>query len=210
VLLITADVYTKYLHPKDRTTRTIFGDGATATLVQGITTQTDERGPLIGPFVYGTDGRGAPNLIVRAGGLRQPRTSETAIPKRDAVGSFQVDDNLYMNGAELFTFTIREVPRTVYQTLAAAGLTVEDVDLFVFHQANQFMLEHLRSQLGIPPDKFCLAFAQCGNTVSSSIPIALHGAQMAGLLRSGHRVLLLGFGVGYSWAGAVLRWVAFE
>ena len=111
-----------------------------------------------------------------------------------------------MNGPELFTFTIREIPPAVQQLLARSCVTIDAIDLFVFHQANQFMLEHLRSELEIPEEKFYLALARCGNTVSSSIPIALKEAQIAGVLRPGHLVMSLGFGVGYSWAGTMLRW----
>jgi 3-oxoacyl-[acyl-carrier-protein] synthase-3 len=205
VLLITAETYSKFLHPEDRATRTIFGDAAAATLVRPM---SDIPGPGIGPFVYGTDGRGAPNLIVAAGGLRKPRTSQTAEPTRDEAGNLRVDDNLYMNGPELFTFTIREIPPAVQRLLALSGRTIDAIDLFVFHQANQFMLEHLRSQLRIPEKKFYLALARCGNTVSASIPIALKEAEMAGVLQPGHVVMVLGFGVGYSWAGAMVRWLA--
>jgi 3-oxoacyl-[acyl-carrier-protein] synthase III len=206
VLLITAETYSKFLHPQDRATRTIFGDAGAATLVRGIDAAPGPGGPWIGPFVYGTDGRGAANLIVRAGGLRQPRSPQSAQPPRDQGVSLRGDDHLYMNGPELFTFTIREVPPVVQQLLARSGMTIDSIDLFVFHQANQFMLEHLRSQLKIPEEKFYLALSRCGNTVSSSIPIALKEAQTAGVLRPGRLVMVLGFGVGYSWAGGLLRW----
>jgi len=206
-LLITSETYSKFLHPEDRATRTIFGDAAAATLVEGTPDPPHPDGCWIGPFVYGTDGRGALNLIVRAGGLRVPRSSETAKPARDEAGNLRVDDNLYMNGPELFTFTIREVPGAVEQLLARSGKTIDSIDLFVFHQANQFMLEHLRSQLRIPVEKFWLSLARCGNTVSASIPIALKEAEVAGVLHAGNLVMVLGFGVGYSWAGALIRWM---
>ena len=111
-----------------------------------------------------------------------------------------------MNGPELFTFTLREVGSAMQRLMDHSGTTIDSIDLFVFHQANRFMLEHLRSQLEIPEGKFFLALADCGNTVSSSIPIALKEAESRGALRPGHLVLTLGFGVGYSWAGALLRW----
>lgn len=206
VLLITAETYSKFLHPDDRGTRTIFGDAAAATLIRGVEGPGGASASRIGPFVYGTDGRGAPNLIVRAGGLRQPRSAESARPSRDEGGNLRVDDNLYMNGPELFTFTIREVGPAVERLLDRSGASMDSVDLFVFHQANRFMLEHLRSQLGIPEEKFYLALSHCGNTVSSSIPIALKEAENAGVLRADQLVLTMGFGVGYSWAGAMLRW----
>jgi 3-oxoacyl-[acyl-carrier-protein] synthase-3 len=206
VLFITAETYSKYLHPEDRATRPIFGDAAAATLIRGIDEPCGPAGPRVGPFLYGTDGRGAENLIVRAGGARRPRSPESSRAARDEAGNLRVDDRLYMNGPELFAFTLREVGPAVQRLMARSDTAIDSIDLFVFHQANRFMLEHLRSQLGIPEEKFVLALADCGNTVSSSIPIALKEAQAVGALRDGHRVLMIGFGVGYSWAGALLRW----
>jgi 3-oxoacyl-[acyl-carrier-protein] synthase-3 len=189
VLLLTADTYSKFLDPDDRGTRALFGDAAAATLVQGRPAAADGL-PWLGPFVWGTDGRGGDNLIVAAGGLRRPDG-----PVR-----------LHMNGPEIFTFALRAVPRAVREVLDQAGKTADDVDLFVFHQANRFMLEHLRARLQVPPEKFVLALESCGNTVSSSIPIALHEAARRGLLAPGRLLLLVGFGVGYSWGAALVRW----
>jgi 3-oxoacyl-[acyl-carrier-protein] synthase-3 len=205
VLVLTADTYSKYLHPEDRGTRTIFGDAATATLVS-VGAMPPGASPWIGPFVYGTDGDGAPHLMIRAGGLRQPRALDPAQLTPDENGNLRFDDYLYMNGPELFAFTIREVPRCVRQLLAHARTTIDSIDLFVFHQANEFMLDHLRSLLEIPVSKFYLALARWGNTVSSSIPIALKEAQVTGALRPGQLVMLVGFGPGLSWAGALIRW----
>jgi 3-oxoacyl-[acyl-carrier-protein] synthase-3 len=203
VLLITAETYSKFLDDQDRTCRTVFGDAAAATLVCGA----DVAGPdPIGPFVYGTDGRGAPNLIVPVGGMRRPRPAATAeTAGRHDPGENQ-NSSLFMNGPEIFTFTLQVVKPLVDDLLARARVDREQVDLFVFHQANQFMLEHLRSQLEIPPEKFFLALSGFGNTVSSTIPIALAEAERAGVLRPGHLVMAVGFGVGYSWAGTFLRW----
>ncbi len=184
LLLLTAETYSKFLGPDDRTVRSLFGDAAAATLVRG---RPD--GPWIGPFVYGTDGKGKDNLIVPGGGLRQPGG----------------DVRLSMNGPEVFTFTLRVVPRAVSEVLARAGKTADDVDLFVFHQANRYMLEHLRAKLKVPPEKFVVALEHCGNTVSSTIPIALKEAEGRGVLRPGMLVLLVGFGVGYSWGATLIR-----
>ena len=203
VLLITAETYSKFLHPQDRGTRTIFGDAAAATWVKGVDGAGE--GPAIGPLVYGSDGSGADNLIVR-NGIRNPREVDAETPGRDAGGNLKSNNHLYMNGPELFSFTIREIPKLVDETLARAKLSLDNVDLFVFHQANRYMLEHLRSQLEIPESKFFLALSHCGNTVSSTIPIALKEASTAGAVKRGDRVLLVGFGVGYSWGAAVIRW----
>jgi 3-oxoacyl-[acyl-carrier-protein] synthase III len=189
VLLITAETYSKFLDPADKGVRTIFGDGAAATLVAA----NDDERPAIGPFVYGTDGRGAEKLIVRSGGMRQPRRGDGA-------------DFLVMDGPEIFSFTIAAVPAMVLQLFSVAGIAPGDVDLFVFHQANRYMLEHLRNTLEIPPEKFPVCLEDCGNTVSSTIPITLDRAREAGQLRPGQTVMLVSFGVGYSWAAAMLRW----
>lgn len=205
VLFLTADTYTKYLHPQDKSVRTLFGDGAAATLIEARETAPGEP-PLIGPFVLGTDGRGAANLIVQAGGLRerQPRAEVTL----DEQGNPKAPGCLYMNGGEIFTFTLERVPATVTELLGKAGLSLADVDLFVFHQANQYMLDFLRKTCRIPPAKFHVAMRQVGNTVSSSIPLALAHAAEAGVLRPGARVMLVGFGVGYSWGATLIRWPA--
>jgi len=202
VLLLTAETYSKFLNPQDRSVRTIFGDAAAATLVGSVDAPT----PLIGPFVYGTDGSGGPNLIVPTGGMRKARTAESGIASVDEGGNVRSEDNLYMNGAEIFNFTLTAVPQSVQALLDKSGSKLEDIDLFVFHQANKYMLDHLRKRMKIPEDKFQLAMSHCGNTVSSTIPIALKHASSDGKLKEGSLVMLVGFGVGYSWGATLLRW----
>ena len=111
-----------------------------------------------------------------------------------------------MDGADIFSFTITTVPQTVAQTLEKNGLALEDVDLFVFHQANKYMLDFLRKKCKIEREKFYMNFEDCGNTVSASIPIALARAEADGVLRPGMKVMLVGFGVGLSWGATVLTW----
>lgn len=202
VLLVTADTYTKFINPRDRSTRTLFGDGAAATLVAPAAVEGD----FIGPFVFGTDGRGAPHLIVPAGGARTPHTVATALERKDTSGNWRCDDNLFMNGGEVFAFTLAAVPAVIRRLLEKTGLALDDVDQFVFHQANRFMLERLRDKLEIPPEKFAIELEDTGNTVSASIPIALDRCVQRGVVRPGDRVLIVGFGVGYSWAAALIRW----
>ena len=115
-------------------------------------------------------------------------------------------DDLFMNGAEIFNFTLDAVPRTIACLLEKARLQPADIDLFAFHQANRFMLEHLRKRLKIPPEKFQVTLSHCGNTVSSTIPIALKHAAMEGRLPKGALAMLVGFGVGYSWGATLVRW----
>jgi 3-oxoacyl-[acyl-carrier-protein] synthase-3 len=191
VLLITSETYSKYLANEDKSSRAIFGDAAAATLITARDNSTSD----IGTTVWGTDGSGAANLMVRNGAMRHPSGAEgTQRP------------SLYMNGAEIFTFTLRVVPDAIETLLQKSGYSLADFDLFVFHQANNYMLEHLRKRLKIPEDKFYVYLESCGNTVSSTIPIALKEAQREKKLKKNDLVMLVGFGVGYSWAAATIRW----
>jgi 3-oxoacyl-[acyl-carrier-protein] synthase-3 len=203
VLLVTAETYSKYINDEDRSVRSIFGDAAAATLVVGV--EHASAGELIGPFVYGTDGSGAQNLIVPEGGMRM-RTSAEGETESDQFGNKRSSKNLYMNGAEIFAFTLRTVPQAVRSLLDKRGCSLAEIDLFVFHQANKYMLDHLQKKLGIPEEKFVTALSGFGNTVSSTIPIALTEAARAGRLETGHNVMLVGFGVGYSWGAAMVQW----
>jgi len=195
VLLLTADTYSKLIHPMDRGVRSLFGDGAAATLIEATETAT----PALGPFVFGTDGAGAGNLIVPAGGFRQPRTEATGVAHEDASGNLRSAEHLFMNGAAIMTFTLGAVPAAVDQLLTRAGAALEDFDAVVLHQASAFILDRLRAKLAIPEDRFVVALRDRGNTVSSTIPMALEPLVRDGRAR---RVLLVGFGVGYSWAAA--------
>lgn len=200
LLLITAETYSKFIHPADKSVRTIFGDAAAATLLC-----VGEQNAGIGPFLYGTDGKGAKNLIVKTGGMRYPKTAASAAEVADGFGNVNSADALYMNGPEIFLFTLKAVPSLIAGLLWKANLTMEDVDLVVFHQANGYMLESLRKKINIPEEKFYVHLAGCGNTVSSTIPIALSEAMQSGRAKKGDRILIAGFGVGYSWAGAIIK-----
>ena len=203
VLLVTAETYSKFIHPKDKSVRTLFGDAGAATLVRGAAGDAE----LIGPFVYGTDGGGAKNLIVPTGGMRQRVAPQGQEATTDADGNLRSEENLYMNGPEIFAFTLRAVPKVVHDLLTRTGKDLGDIDLYVFHQANQYMLEHLRKKLKIPAERFFVGMRHCGNTVSCTIPIALKQAAAEGRLLPGHLVMLVGFGVGYSWGATLIRWV---
>ena len=199
VLLIMAETYSKFIHSKDKGNRSIFGDAASACLV--VKDSTD----ALGPFVFGTDGSGAKNLIVEYGGLRNRRLEEASEEFDLGYGSFSDKKSLFMNGTEIFNFTLREVPRCVDAVLKKANLLVDDVDLFIFHQANKYMLDHLRKKVKIPENKFFIYMENCGNTVSSTIPIALKEAINSGAVSKGSTVCLVGFGVGYSWGGCIIK-----
>ena len=157
-------------------------------------------------FVFGTDGSGADQLIIRTGGARSKRTLQSTEAKYDDFSNLRCDDRLYMNGQKIFHFTLSVVPDLVREMLGVAHLKLEDIDHFVFHQANAFMLESLRKKIGIPEEKFVLYLENCGNTVSSTIPIALEFCLQTERIKAGERVLLAGFGVGFSWAGCILQW----
>jgi 3-oxoacyl-[acyl-carrier-protein] synthase-3 len=202
VLLLTADTYSKYIHPMDKSVRTLFGDAAAATAIVA----TEEEGESIGPFVFGTDGSGAKNLIVEAGMYRVPKSTETSIERTDDSGNVRSRDNLFMNGAEVMAFSLKEVPKAADSLLLKAGKSKEDIDFFVLHQANKFMLEALRKKLKVPPEKLPILVDDCGNTVSSTIPIALFKLRQLGRLKAGHQLMLIGFGVGYSWAACLLNY----
>jgi len=201
VLLITAETYSKYINPMDRSTRTIFGDAASATWIT-----VDEGHNYIQNFVFGTDGSGAANLIVPAGGARLNRNQVTSEETYDEDGNIRSQDNLYMNGAQIFNFTLERVPGLIKEVIDTNSTTMDQINCFIFHQANKFMLEHLRVKLGIPEEKFLNQIEDIGNTVSSTIPIALKEALRYGKIKIGDKLLLVGFGVGYSWAGCIIEW----
>lgn len=197
VLLITAETYTKHINPLDKSTRTIFGDGAAATLI-------GHGGMEIGSFDLGTDGSGKDFLIIPTGGARKACTPETAVEK-EFDGNVRSEDNLYMSGTDIFEFTIREVPSSVKRILKKENLKKDSVDLFVFHQANQFMLDFLVKLMKLDKQKFYMNFADTGNTVSASIPIAFKRAMDEGVVKSNQTIVLCGFGVGLSWGSTVIR-----
>jgi 3-oxoacyl-[acyl-carrier-protein] synthase-3 len=161
--------------------------------------------PRIGPFVYGSNGSGANNLLVPAGGLRLPCSEQTAVATEDAHGNVRSANNLFMDGGEIFNFTLSCASSSVDRLLQKAGLDLNAIDLFVFHQTNTYTLQHLRKRLKIPEEKFVISMSHCGNTVSSTIPIALKDAMDSGRVPSGSTVMLVGFGVGYSWGATLLR-----
>jgi 3-oxoacyl-[acyl-carrier-protein] synthase-3 len=201
VLLITADTYTKIINRRDKTLRTLFGDGAAATLVRSVASDRE----LVGPFVFGTDGSGYADLILPARGMRQPVDDEARVDHADDQGNWRSACDLYMNGGSVFNFAMQIVPATIAGLLEKGGLTMEDIDYFVPHQANKFMLDRLRAKMKIPADKFFCGMEDTGNTVSSSIPIALEKAMKNNLIKAGDRVALLGFGVGLSWGGVLIE-----
>ena len=201
ILLVTADTYSKYIHERDKSVRTLFGDGAAATLIR-------RNGPndtgSIGPFEFGTDGSGAKELIVEAGGFRTPSTLETADEKTDSHGNVRSRDNLYMNGGAVLNFTLKRVPEVVGRLTAKMDTDLAGFDSVILHQANKFMLDTLQKKLGLPDAKVPRRYEDVGNTVSSTIPFVLEQMQTDGRFPKG-RHMLVGFGVGLSWAAGAIR-----
>lgn len=199
VLLITAETITRTIHPQDKSTRTLFGDAAAATLVEA----SAERG--IGEFVLGTDGSGAERLIIPAGAWARPSSPETRVETKNKWGNVRTPESLYMDGPEILKFSMEVAPGCMNDTLERNGTSLEGLRLVVLHQASHMMLVKLRELLSIPEEKFVFNIEKYGNTVSSTIPIALYDSMKSGRLGKGDSVLVMGFGVGLSWGGTVLH-----
>lgn len=199
VLLLVGDTSSRLTSPLDQSVAFLFGDAGTATAVE----LAPEAPPMF--FEMGSDGSGSKSLIVPAGGFRQPRSDATCLRTEREGGNVRSDEDLYMDGPEIFTFTLRRVPALIKDVLQLAGCEMPEIDAFVFHQANRFMLEHLVKKMKVPPEKFVLGMKEYGNTSSASIPMAIAATDLRAKLEQGPvKLLLAGFGVGFSWAGVVL------
>lgn len=189
ILLITADTYTKLIDTHDRSLKTLFGDAATASLI--VSQKNTSSFKTV--FEFGTDGSGSEKLISKNLGLEWLSKSQAYLP------------DLYMDGSGIFKFTLDSIPLLVEKILDKANICIQEIDLFIFHQANNYMLENLRRKIGICTNKFFVHLEDVGNTVSSSIPIALHAAIQSKKITRGNKVMLVGFGVGLSWAASILE-----
>lgn len=197
ILLLTAETYTKYLHPKDKGNRSIFGDGAAACLIS-----TDGFAE-IGEFVFGTDGGGYDNLILKTGAARHK--IRTGIETVDVNGNVRCDDYLFMNGGEIFNFTVDVIPNLLVNVLEKNNMTKDKIDYYLFHQANKYMLSTIRKICDIPQESFYINLENTGNTVSSTILIGLKDCLDNKIIKTGMNVIIAGFGVGLSWGAAVLK-----
>lgn len=199
ILLLTAETYSKYIHPEDKGNMSIFGDAASATIV------STEGFAKLGEFVFGTDGSGADELIIKTGGARYPnKINEISKDENEHVVS---SDHLYMDGGSIFSFTLKQVPKMTKTLLEKSNLTMEDIGLFIFHQANVYMLEFLKKKLKVESERFYYYIENVGNTVSNTVPIALCNAIKDGTLKDKKNVMLAGFGVGLSWSGCMLEMI---
>lgn len=197
ILLLTAETYNKYLHPEDKSNRSIFGDGAAACLI------STEGFAEIQDFVLGTDGKGADNLIVKTGAARH--MLPTGKSQEDDEGHIWYDDYLYMNGGAIFNFTLDAVPAMIQQLLEKHHLSQDDINYYVFHQANKFMLSTIRKFCVLPKDKFYINMEDVGNTVSSTVLIGLKDCIEQQVIKPNDTVMIAGFGVGLSWGGTILK-----
>lgn len=197
VMLVTAETYSKFINKKDKTNRSIFGDAASATLI------TMDDGDFLGDFLFGTDGAGADQLIVKNGGARCAVDSKAPL-KTYGTNNAYTDNDLYMNGPAIFNFTSSSIPDFTKKVLNKNGIIKEEVNQYIFHQANAFMLNFLRKRIKIEKERFFVDLSEGGNTVSNTIPIALKKYTASKVGNQAESILLMGFGVGLSWCGGLV------
>lgn len=201
ILVLTAETLSKYINPKDKSSRFLFGDGASAALI------SDSPGKLslsIGKFILGTDGKGFENIMIKYGKARHPLSEASPEETKDEYGNIRTALDFYMNGNAVFLFSINLATKLVHQTLEKSGYNISDIDYFVLHQANKIILETIRKKLCVPEEKFIIDMETTGNTVSSSVPIVLANLCCKKQIKKGNKILIAAFGVGYSWGATVL------
>lgn len=199
VLLLAGDSLSRIVGPRDRTTAILFGDAGTATLIE----KSEQAEPAW--FTLNTDGKGAQNIIVPSSGARRPPNVESAVETEDAEGNFRSAQHLHMNGAEVFNFTLREIPASIKDLLAHAGQSIDDVDHVILHQANRYIIQNIGKRLGLPIEKTpCEVLRKYGNQSSASIPSAICESYAGTEPRLPRKLVLSGFGVGLSWACGLL------
>lgn len=203
VLLVTADVPTKVIHPLDVDIRAIFSDGAAATLISD-TPLKDGLNASVNNFVLGTDGSGEKSLWVERSATREPADIEWLTPHKHLPTKL-VGGRLRMSSPKIFLFALRKVPTLIDQVLKKHGLEREDIDFFILHQANGTMLDFLRKRMKIPQEKFIISIENTGNTVSASIPLAMKKCIEENAFKKGNTILVAGFGIGYSWGATILN-----
>jgi 3-oxoacyl-[acyl-carrier-protein] synthase-3 len=201
ILLVTADTYSKHIHPKDRSARVLFGDGAAVTHLS----RGDGEGPTVVAAELGSHGADFAKFYVPAGGMRRPSSPPTQVEETDASGNVRTPEQIHMDGIGVWSFVNSAVPPHVRAFVENQSLTFDDIDLFVFHQASQMTLDSLAKVLELPAGKVYVNMASVGNLVSASIPVALRMALDDGAVRPGMRVLLCGFGVGLSYGSVLLE-----
>ena len=199
ILFLTSSVYTKYINTRDKATRPLFGDGATATWLEAV----DEPEPSLSAFVFGTDGSRFDKLIIPAGGSKNPPRTTPEVFSTDDNNNYRSNYEVNMDGMAITYFTLREIPKLVDDVLAAANLTRDELDYCIFHQANKFMMTYLRDKANLNDVPFHNEITTTGNIVSGSVALAIEQVAATTDVKNLQRVMLAGFGVGLSWAGCI-------
>ena len=196
-LVVAGDVSTSKLLDGDRSTIPLFGDAGSATALELNPDADDMYG------VFGTDGSGAPHIMVEAGGLKYPLLPPKQPHSAEKAEDLYRKSRLHLNGTEVFNFTLKNVPGLVKSIFATSNTTIDDIDYVLFHQANVFMLNHLRKKSGLPEDKVPVAMETFGNTSSASIPLTI-AAKLSTVFDTPQNLIMMGFGVGWSWSAIKL------
>ena len=197
ILFLTSSVYSKYINVKDKSTRPLFGDGATATWLEGGDTES------LKAFVFGSDGSRYNKLIIPVGGSRLMPRDNPEVFATDDNGNYRSNYEVFMDGMAITYFTLREIPKLVDDVLTAAQITRADLDYCIFHQANKFMMTYLRDKADLNDVPFHNDITDTGNIVSGSVPLAIEQVVKTQGAANLKRVMLAGFGVGLSWAGCI-------
>ena len=193
VLLLCAETYSKYISDTDRASRTVFGDGGSATIIEY---SKDEKS--IGPFILGSDGKGWDKIIVRP--------SLTDVKNEKQSDNNKLIYQLHIDGPSILMFSMQRVPQCVTELLIKSKIEIDDIKLFIFHQASKVVLDNIVRILSLDESKVYRCYEKIGNTVSTSIPIALKKAEKQNKIREGDLIMLVGFGVGFSWGGCLVKW----
>ena len=201
ILLINADTYSKFINEKDRSTKVLFGDAAATSY---LNVSNNSKGLI--DIICSSSGNHSNKIIIPAGGQKKPKSKKTSIPTKDNNGNIRTQENLHMDGLGVFSFVNSKIPKQVNEILARNQYNINDIDLFVFHQANKLIIDSLTKILKIDSNKVYINIERVGNTVSASIPIALKDAQQEGKIRNGDKVLCSGFGTGLSWGTCLLQY----
>ena len=201
ILLINADTYSKYINKKDRSTKVLFGDAASVSYLK----ESSNKKGIIG-FRSSTSGKNYKKFIIPAGGCRIPKSKDTGSIVTDKSGNVRSSENIHMDGMGIFAFVNSKVPKQINSLLNDNNFSVNDIDVFIFHQASKLAIDSLTKILKIDNSKVFTNIHSVGNTVSASIPIALKCAISAGKIQEGDKVLCSGFGVGLSWASCIIQY----
>jgi len=200
VLMLVGDTLSRCVSPHDRAVAPMFGDAGSATMIE----KSSKDHKIT--FVLKSDGKGYKHLIIPAGAFRKRHSIETARITKGENGNARSEEHLYMNGAEIFTFSIREVPPLVEEVLAATGWDKEDVNYYILHQANKFISQNIARKLKIPMEKSPYSvFEKYGNQSSASIPTTICNNLFSIIQNKTTKVVLAGFGAGLSWAACAMQ-----